>query len=588
MSSLLQVARSLLSDMDLEAVLARVLQAARDLTGARYAALGVLDESRSALERFITAGVDDAMIEQIGALPTGRGVLGELVQHPAPLRLADVGAHPHSYGFPAGHPPMTTFLGVPVFVADQLYGNLYLTDKRDHDEFDAEDEHALVLLAQFAGLAIDHARRFTGSEVRREELQRTVQALDASTQIVRAVGGETDLDTILQLVAKRGRALVSARTLVIEQRRGDQLVIAAAAGELPAGIIGQSIALRDSVASTVLRTTLTQRLEDEPNNLRFERHGLGQLGFSARAGLVVPLVFRGEAHGVLVAIDRLTDGPGFSNDDQHLLESFATSAATAIATANTAATDRRRQSVAATEHERDRWARELHDDTLQNLAALRLTLASAHRDTNPDALAAALPAAIEQLETDIASLRSLITELRPAALSQLGPHAAIDALAQRARLNGMQVDVRVQLAYDQGRASSRLLAELETAAYRITQEALTNAHKHANARHATVQISEDDSTLTVSVQDDGDGFDPARPADGFGLLGMRERAELLDGTLTIISSPGDGTTVTAMLPAHHRPDEPQHEHDRHAPGAPLSPPDTRSQADTRAREASQR
>jgi len=142
-------------------VLERVLEAARELTGARYAALGILDRSRGELERFTTAGLDEPTRRQIGALPRGRGVLGELIADPRPLRLADVGAHPHCYGFPSGHPPMKTFLGVPVLVAGKPFGNLYLTEKREGEEFTDEDEQALVRLAQFAGVAIDHARRYS-------------------------------------------------------------------------------------------------------------------------------------------------------------------------------------------------------------------------------------------------------------------------------------------------------------------------------------------------------------------------------------------------------------------------------------------
>ena len=155
--SVLSIARGVLSDLDLETVLGRVLDAARELTGARYAALGVLDEQRGALSRFVTVGIDDERRRAIGQLPTGRGVLGELIVHPTPLRLADVGAHPHSYGFPPGHPPMRTFLGVPVEVAGVAFGNLYLTDKEGGGEFTQEDEDALVVLAEFAGVAIDHA-----------------------------------------------------------------------------------------------------------------------------------------------------------------------------------------------------------------------------------------------------------------------------------------------------------------------------------------------------------------------------------------------------------------------------------------------
>src|ERR1700733_6105342 len=185
----LTVARSVLEQLDVEIVLHRVLDAARELTGARYAALGVLDDSRERLARFLTAGIDDPTRSQIGSLPTGRGVLGELIRHPEPLRIDDVGSHPHSYGFPVGHPPMRTFLGVPIAIGGLPYGNLYLTEKAGGGRFDADDEQAAMLLADFAAVAIDHANRFSGSETERIELQRTVDALDATLQIARALAG---------------------------------------------------------------------------------------------------------------------------------------------------------------------------------------------------------------------------------------------------------------------------------------------------------------------------------------------------------------------------------------------------------------
>src|SRR5437764_4031791 len=199
-SGILAVARSIIERLDLEVVLQRVLSSARDLTDARYAALGVLDDSRTKLARFITLGIDEETRRLIGALPTGRGVLGELIRNPEPLRIGDVGNHPDSYGFPVGHPPMRSFLGVPIVVDGQPFGNLYLTEKEDASEFGEEDEQLVKLLAQFAGVAIDHARQFGTSESQRVELERTVAALDATMQIARALGGQTDLVATLELV----------------------------------------------------------------------------------------------------------------------------------------------------------------------------------------------------------------------------------------------------------------------------------------------------------------------------------------------------------------------------------------------------
>ena len=544
------VARAVLEDLDLDTVLEHVLEAARTITGAQYAALGVLDGSRSELARFLTVGISDDERRRIGDLPRGRGVLGELIRNPVPLRLTDIGDHPYSYGFPAGHPPMRSFLGVPVFVAGQPFGNLYLTEKQGAEEFSDEDEEAAVLLAEFAGVAIDHASRFTESDRRLEEQRRRLSALDATIQIARAVGGETDLHAILELVAKRGRALVSARAVVIELLRDQELEIAAIAGDLDTDLIGVRLGLDDTVASVAVRARRTQQLSDDVNRAKFDRHGLGTL-LEAKDALVVPLLFRDRAYGALVALDPIS-GESFTGEQQRLLEAFATSAATAVATAQSVQAERGRQRLQAAEAERKRWAQELHDETLEGLIGMRLALAAAAEAGSPMDVAQAIRESLAQLDTDVANLRTLITDLRPAALDALGLEPAVHALADRARSRGLDVDVMVDLAYEQGREPDRHTSELETAQYRILQEALRNASKHGGAQRVVVRIVEAGPTVTLSVQDDGQGFELPEQLSSLGLLGMKERAELLDGELRIESAPGEGTTVTAVLPVQRR------------------------------------
>jgi signal transduction histidine kinase len=412
-----------------------------------------------------------------------------------------------------------------------------------------------VTVARFAALAIDHARRYTGAAARGNELARTVQAFEATTEIARAVGGATDLDVILELVAKRGRALICARTLLIELVDGSELVVAGGAGDVPAGLIGERLALADTVASTALRSGATQRLEVELNRARFAQRGLGRFGVSADAGLVAPLVFRGHSYGVLIALDRLHDVPEFTTEDQRLLEAFATSAAIAIATARTAASELHRQRLAAAEDERGRWARELHDETLQSLGGLRVSLSNARRAGGPRKLEAAVTQAIDDLDEGITNLRALVTELRPVALDDLGLAAALEALCERASRHGLEIDRSLALAYEEGRAQTRHTAELETAIYRIIQEALTNASKHGQAKRAVIELSDSAAAVELIVRDDGAGFDPTPSTTGFGLLGMRERVELLHGAVRIDSSPGKGTKVTASFPATRRPAE---------------------------------
>jgi signal transduction histidine kinase len=214
--------------------------------------------------------------------------------------------------------------------------------------------------------------------------------------------------------------------------------------------------------------------------------------------------------------------------------------------------ERESQRVAAAELERARWARELHDETLQNLAALRLALASQLRSGDPMSMEETLSAAIEQLDGEIAGLRALITDLRPTALDELGVAAAVEDLAVRARGSGLEVELAIELAYERGLSPDRQASEIETAVYRIAQEALTNARKHGGAHHARIDIRDDDDTIRVRVSDDGGGFDPGSSTKGFGIAGMRERAELLSGTLEVQSAPGGGTTVIATVPTRRR------------------------------------
>jgi signal transduction histidine kinase len=254
---------------------------------------------------------------------------------------------------------------------------------------------------------------------------------------------------------------------------------------------------------------------------------------------------------VLVALDHL-EGGDFTAEHQRLLEAFAASAATAVATAQSAADERARQRVAAAEAERGRWARELHDETLQALGNLRLMLAGGRRSGDPTSLAEAVDRALQQLDSDIGNLRGLITELRPAALDQLGLEPALLALIDRARDGGLDVDAHVELAYAHGQAAGRLGAELETGVYRIVQESLTNAVKHGHAGRASVEVLERERQITVTVRDDGAGFDTDASTSGFGLTGMRERASLLGGELSVRSAPNDGTTVSVSVPATRR------------------------------------
>jgi signal transduction histidine kinase len=544
---LLAVGRALVADLDLESVLHHVLETARDLTGARYAALGILDEDKDELERFLFIGLDENARETIGPLPRGRGVLGELIRNPEPLRLADVTAHPRSYGFPPGHPPMTTFLGVPVAIRGEAWGNLYLTDKEGGEEFDERDEQLVVVLSEWAAVAIDNARLYDRVARRRAELERAVRGLEATAAISRAVGFETELDRVLELIVKRGRTMCDARSFLVLLEEGDVLRVAAVAGELGSGALGTEVPVEGSLAGTVLTAAAGELVPDLD---RRAGHGLGPIVSGASSVIVVPLGFRGRGRGALVAIDRIEGGPRFDREDEHLLTSYAASAAIAIATAQSVGADRLRLSMRSAENERTRWARELHDETLQELGALKLALQAAHRTEDPAGVARTVERSIEQLDVSIRNLQSLITELRPAALDELGLRPALEALVERtSSTTGMIVDAELQLARPEGGEPARLEPELESTLYRLVQEALTNAVKHARAERVRVRVAESGGTVSVIVSDDGSGFDPERADGGFGLIGMRERVALAGGRLEIVTRLDEGTTVRAELPA---------------------------------------
>jgi signal transduction histidine kinase len=433
---------------------------------------------------------------------------------------------------------MRSFLGVPIVIRGEAYGNLYLTDKQGAESFDADDEEATELLAGWAAIAIDNARAYSSEQQRRVELEQAVHALEATTAIARALGGETDLDRILELIVHRARALLAARNVVLLLNENDELRVRACAGPLADAVHDIRIPIEGSVGGEIVRSMRSRRIDEVRTHLRF---ALAER-VDAEVGVLVPLVFRGRALGVLEAFDR-EDGVDFSADDEQLLVSFAASAATAVATAQTAANEALRRSMQASERERSRWARELHDDTLQQLAGLKMLLSGARRQGSAQRLEQAVGLALDQIDDSIAELRRLIVDLRPAALDDLGLADAVESLVDRVqRSSGLKTTVRIDIG------DERLPRALEDNAYRIVQEALTNVVKHAGATRIDVTLLRADDTLRIGVVDDGSGLDPAAETGGFGLIGMRERVALGDGTLRIAPGSTGGTAIDVRLP----------------------------------------
>ena len=545
---LLEVGTSIVAELDSEAVLQRVLEAGRELTGARYAAVGILDQDRKELDRFLTAGIDEPTRSAIGELPRGGGILGELIRHPEPLRLADISQHPRSYGFPPEHPPMTTFLGAPVLVRGESWGNIYLTEK-EGGEFDEADEQALLVLARWVAIAIENSHLYEDIDARRGELERAVSGLEATVAITRAVGGETDLNRVLELVVKRGRALADARHFFVLLAEDAELVVAAAAGETGDEAVGTRLTASQTALGEVLRTGHAERLTEMSSRMRL---GLGDLADRASMAMLVPLTFHGRGIGVLVALDRFDSTAPFSAEEERLMRAFAGSAATALATAQTVEEEQLRMSIASADQERGRWARELHDETLQGLGALQVILTTALNQEGSEPLRKAAEQAVGQLETQIAELQGLITELRPAALDDIGLEPALRSLFERTlEAHGVTVTSEIDLDVEAGRNRTRLEPEIEGTVYRLVQEALSNTAKHADTERATVLVTERDGQVSIEVRDEGRGFNVNDPRRGFGLLGMRERLELTGGALEVDSQPGAGTRVSATLPARH-------------------------------------
>jgi signal transduction histidine kinase len=540
---LLDVGKVLLAELDPQAVLDLILEEARAITGARFAALGVLNGERTELKQFLTSGVDEATSLSIGDLPRGRGVLGVLIKQPQTLRLTDVNQHPASYGFPVGHPPMVGFLGVPILIRGEAWGNLYLTEKQG-GEFTEADEQAVGILAGWAATAIENARLYRLSEQRREELERAVRGLEATSDIAIAIGTESNLGRILELIAKRGRALVDAQSMLIMLREEADLVVVAVAGHA-IDVHGLRLPIADSTSGHVLEHGTSERIADVEAQLRISAARLGVP--DAHAAMLVPLIHRGQALGVLAVFDHGSEASGFTEDDERLLRTFAATAANAVVVARGVEAGRLHSAMAAGEAERGRWARELHDQTLQSLGGLRVLLAAALRRSDTGRTDELLRQAIADIEQEIANLRTMISDLRPSMLDDIGLLPALEALLQRRRADGLAVVSELVLP-DPEHGGAGLDPDLETTVYRLVQEALTNVVRHAQASSVRVAVTAEQDRVTIEVQDDGVGFDVAARAAGFGVAGMRERAYLSGGAFSI-ESDDRGTLVRARLVA---------------------------------------
>ncbi len=522
------------SELSLDGVLERIVEAAARVTGARYAALGVVDRSGSGLERFITYGIAPDVETQIGDPPHGRGILGVLIQDARPLRLHDLTQDPRSVGFPPGHPPMHAFLGVPIVLRGAAYGNLYLTEK-DKGDFTDEDEELVTLLAAQAAVAIENARLY-------ESATTWSQQLESLNEVGAALMGELELEPLLDLIATRLRELIDARLVAIALPAGGALRIAAADGQGAVELVATNVLAQDSKTGRVLERGRSERVDSLMEDPEVNQEVARRLG--ASSGLYVPLLARDVPIGVLIAHDKAGRDQRFSSSDLRLAEQFALRASIAVDLSRRVARDALRRVVAGQEVERRRLARELHDETGQALTSILLGLRAVDEAGSGEDVAQALADLRELVVATLQDVRRLAVQLRPKALDDFGLVPALERLAQTfSESSGIGVQLEATLG------DERLPAEVETTIYRIVQEALTNVVKHAEATEVSILLVRRDSTVTAVLEDNGAGFRPeVVRSDSLGLEGMRERVALHDGRLTVESAPGAGTTLRVEVP----------------------------------------
>jgi signal transduction histidine kinase len=535
MRALVDAGIALSSELTLDSLLQKLVETAAALTEARYAALGVIDPTGQQLERFVYTGIDAETAGRIGDLPRGRGILGVLIRDAEPLRLEDLGTDARSVGFPPDHPPMKSFLGVPILLRGVAYGNLYLTEKRDGAAFTDEDLDLVQLLAGQAAVAIENARLY-------ESATRWLRQLESLTEVGNALASELDLPPLLSLIVGRLRELVGARLVAIALATGTGLRVESADGEGAAGFVGVTSDLSSTKMGRVMARGRSERVDSMLDDPEANPVIARQLG--ARAALYVPLNAGGETIGVVLAVDKGGHDPRFSDDDLRLAETFAARAAIAVDLSRRVGRDVLARVVEAQELERKRLARELHDETGQALTSILLGLRVLEDVSSDEERREAVGQLRELVVSTLQDVRRLAVELRPKALDDFGLVAAVDRLARSfADQTGLAVEFEAQLG------NERLPGEVETALYRLVQEALTNVTKHARATQVTILLTRRDGGVAAVVEDDGRGFDAdiTRP-EGLGLVGMRERVALVGGRLSVESGDGGGTTLAVEVP----------------------------------------
>ncbi|MFJ4534258.1 sensor histidine kinase [Streptomyces nigrescens] len=557
MRSLLDAVMSLGRGLELPQVLQGIVEAAVTLTDAEYGALGVVGDGQR-LSQFLPVGMSDALMAEIGRTPCGRGILGELIRRPEPLRLTDLSSHPHSYGFPDRHPPMRTFLGVPVRVRDEVFGNLYLTEKRGGGSFDADDEAVVTTLSIAAGVAIDNARMY-------HESRRRERRLEALAEITRSLLSGTEADRVLQLIAERALEVAgadSAAVLLPTQSGPDRLRVAVAHGAGAGRIAGLLVPAEGSLPGMAARTGRPVVSADIRSDPRAYPLGLGdgteggtedgteggtedgtedgtEGGSKEEHGPAIAVPLQIDSGRGALRLSRLAGRPPFDDTEATLISGFADQAVIALELGR----HRAESEELAVFHDRDRIARDLHDLAIQRLFATGITLQSATRLIDRPEAAERVGRAVDDLDDTIKIIRSTIFGLRTTGDGRGGPSLRRD-LTEAVRGATGTLGFAPSLRID-GPVDATVPDALAEQLLAVAVEALSNAARHARAHRLDLVLTVDDA-VTLTVTDDGVGVGAARHTGG--LANLRARAEMYGGRLTVGAPASGGTRLVWSAP----------------------------------------
>ncbi|MEU7133634.1 GAF domain-containing protein [Streptomyces sp. NPDC046261] len=531
--SLLEAVLSVGRELDLEHVLRRIVEAAVTLVDARYGALGVIGPDGRTLSQFLTVGLTPQQIEAIGPYPSGHGILGELIRHPEPLRLSSISGHRASYGFPPGHPPMHSFVGVPIRVRDQVFGNLYLAEKQGGADFEDEDEAVLSTLAVAAGVAIDNARLY-------EESTRRERWLRASAEVTTSLMSGSHPADVIGLIAELAKEITGADLALVSLPVAGEaaLSVEVAVGERAAELRGLSLPVEGTLAGAAYSgggPVLSADIGADPKSSAapLRPAGLGP-------AVAVP-VKSGDAVRAVLLLVRGTGRAPFSEEEIRPLVAFAGQAAVAMELAERRADA---QQIALLE-DRDRIARDLHDLAIQRLFATGMTLQSADRFIDHAEASERVQRAVDDLDETIKIIRSTIFGLRSRETApQHGLRTrVVETVGEAGALLGFAPSLRME-----GLLDTQVPRAVVDDVVAVVGEALANVARHAGAASADVAVVNDGRHLVLTVTDDGAGMPAGAKGRRSGLRNLAERAAHHGGRLLISEPPGGGTTLTWRIP----------------------------------------